>query len=206
MYRPKRHWEEFKKLWARRHDVTGPHPIYSGKTYAERSKQHLWYLPGPIAVFVNVISGALTLSKVDFDLSKPEAVHFLSLSGRMLEWVYANKALTNTEAWLEYWWFLPVAGDTGEESQAMESLNLTRNPFTDLTKRLFVDGYIGPMGCNVLLAEAEKLDNDYNHGVLDFEGTRVGRIPPYLWNKELNDDLHTLFKVKYDLGQDWKVA
>lgn len=197
MYRPKRHWEEFKKLWAKRHVVTKPHPIYSGRTYAERSKQHLWYLPGPIAVFVNVVSGALTLSKIDYDLSKPEAVHFLSLSGMLLGWVNDNEKLTIGKGWLDYWWFLPVAGDSGRNSNALKSLNLTRSPFSDLAKRLFVDGYIGPTSYVVFSEEAEELDEAYNSGTLDFEGTLVGRIPPELWNKEDNDNLRLLFKAKY---------
>lgn len=204
MYRPKRHWEEFKKLWARRHEETNSHPIYSGKTYAERSKQHLWYLPGPLAVLINVISGSLSLSKIDLDLSKPEVVNFVSLSGKMLWWVYENKGLTNTDKWLDYWWYLPVSGDSGVKSDAMDSLNLTRTPFTDLTKRLFVDGYIGPVACDTLLKEAEQLDKDYNHGRLDFEGTSISRIPPNLWSKMRNDSLRVLFKAKCRLGQDWE--
>lgn len=199
MYRPKRHWEEFKKLWKKRHTITKPHPIYSGMTFAERSKQHLWYLPGPIAVFVNVISGSWTLSKIDYDLSKPEAVHFLSLSGKMLGWVYDNEKLTNSNEWLDYWWFLPVSGYKGKESNALRTLNLTRTPFGDLTKRLFVDGYIGPNSYVVLSEEAEDLDKSYNLGMLDFEGTPVGRIPPELWNKVDNDKLQTLFRVKHRL-------
>lgn len=205
MYNASRHLKEFKKLWNKRHrKITVPHAVLKGDTYAERSISRLWYLPKPLAVFVNVLSGSYNLSNIRVDVSTREFKVYVHIMTVLFTW---SKTIVGEEpepGWEGYFWFL-VNGKPKRKSEGINAVNITVSPFKDMLKLLYVDGHILLSDYDGYLEDAKRLDTQFNAGELNMLGGIIRRAHPSLWDKSANQKMMTDYEVLIaDEGHIWR--